>query len=1037
MRTSRFQPGILLLFLALQSAFPQTLFAQEVQSEAEGLLAPLPDLFLSQEGKAIHSLEDWEEIRRPEILELFRGHVYGRVPDTPFSITHRLSKLDEQALEGKALMKEVEMEVVRNSDTLTMSLLIFLPADRPGPFPVFLGLNFNGNHSVHPHPAITVTDSWVRNNRDLGIEDHVARESSRGAASSRWPVEYILSRGYGLATMYYGDIDPDYDDEFENGIHKLMDENRDDESWGSIAAWAWGLSRVMDYFEKDKHIDQGRVAVMGHSRLGKTSLWAGAQDERFAMVISNNSGCGGAALSLRAHGETVGRINTSFPHWFNDRFNEYNGKEGLLPVDQHMLMALMAPRSLYVASAEEDDWADPLGEFLSLYHGSQVYKLFGEESLNDKSMPGLNKPVAAGRVAYHIRTGKHDVTPYDWEQYLDFADRQMLTGEGTKVDNPVSRAWIDDKLFAAHPRLILTPELEHRIWQKLDAGDSLVSGGMALLIRRAESILELAPLERQMRGRRLLGVSREAVRRLSTLALAYRFDRDDRMLRRLEDELRAVCSFSDWNPSHFLDVAEMAAGVALALDWAGEWLSPELAELAKYALVNKALIPGLPSASGNWWIGTDNNWNLVCHGGLSLAALSVYEEEPELATTLLHQAVEHIPLALEPYAPEGIYPEGASYWFYATTYLCTAISAYETALDTDFGFSRAPGVQESAVFSQVLAGPSGEYFNFFDSGLGGFQSMTHFGLLAWFAKRFGEGLDWNSYAALLEAELELPEVTSGPRLYPVHFLNLAGIESTLNKEFVWPESWSGGGNEPVVVIRDRVNTKDAFFLAAKGGRAADNHGNMDAGSFVFELDGVRWSVDPGNQDYNTLEQLMGGGLWNSAQDSPRWSLLTKHSAGHSTLVVNGNMHLADARARLIRREIRSEWPAFTFDLTELYGTQVQRVSRTFSRRSETRLRIEDEVEFSSETRTLTWQLITQAEVKLNDGLVELIQDGKSLFLTMEGEIAGELKLVSLSPPPLSYDKNIEGLKRLEIVWNRESFSGKTARLIVELDSKLP
>jgi len=1034
MRTSKCLSGILVLFLALQAQMPPTLYAQEVEGEAEALLAPLPDLFLSQKGKAIHKLYDWEKIRRPEILELFREHVYGRVPETPVSVNYRLSFVDEQALEGKAIMKEVEIEVVRNTDSLFMNLLIFLPADRPGPFPMFLGLNFNGNHSIHPDPAIAVTDSWVRNNRDLGITDYRAKESSRGAASGRWPVEYILSRGYGLATMYYGDIDPDYDDDFKNGIHQLVDEKRDDESWGSIAAWAWGLSRAMDYLEKEKNIDKDRVAVMGHSRLGKTSLWAGAEDERFAMVVSNNSGCGGAALSLRAHGETVGRINTSFPHWFNERFNDYNDKEALLPVDQHMLMALMAPRSLYVASAEQDDWADPQGEFLSLYYGSRVYKLFDEASLTDKRMPELNKPVTAGRVGYHIRTGKHDVTRYDWEQYLDFADKQMLKTEGEQGDNPVSRDWIDARLFASHPRLILTPELEHQIWQKLDAGDSLVAGGMALLIRRADSMLELAPLERQMRGRRLLGVSREAVRRLSTLALAYRFERDERKLLRLEEELRAVCGFSDWNPSHFLDVAEMAAGVALALDWAGEWLSPEVAELTKNALVNKALIPGLPSASGNWWISTDNNWNLVCHGGLSLAALSVYEEEPELATTILHQAVEHIPLALEPYAPEGIYPEGASYWFYATTYLCTVLSAYETALDTDFGFSRAPGVQESAVFSQVLAGPSGEYFNFFDSGLAGFQSMTHFGLLSWFAQRFGEGLDWNSYAALLETELEPSEVPAGPRLYPVHFLNLAGMERKHNQEFIWPESWSGGGHEPVVVIRDQVNTEDAFFLAAKGGRAADNHGNMDAGSFVFELDGVRWSVDPGNQDYNTLEQLMGGGLWSSAQDSPRWSLLTKHSAGHSTLVVNESMHLADARARLIKREVRSEWPEFTFDLTELYGNQVQKANRTFSRMSKTRLRIEDEVECSPETRTLSWQMITQAEVELKEGLVELIQDGKSLNLSIAGQKADEVKVVSLSPPPLSYDKNMEGLKRLELIWKRESFTGKSARLIVELDS---
>ena len=1033
MRTRKSLPGVMILILALQTIFTHAAFAQDNPLDQDGLLAPLPELLQSQDGSSIETAGQWEQIRHGELLVLFTEQMYGRVPDTPVAIRYRLKFSDEEALEGLARMKEVDLEIIRDSDTLNISMLIFLPKDRPGPHPLFLGLNFNGNHTIHPDRQISVTDSWVRNNRDLGITDNRATEASRGASSGRWPVELILSRGYGLATMYYGDIDPDYDDGFKNGIHALMDEQRVQSSWGSIAAWAWGLSRAMDYFEKDADIDQNRVAVMGHSRLGKTSLWAGAQDERFALVISNNSGCGGAALSMRAHGETVSRINQSFPHWFAESFSSYNDKEAEMPFDQHMLMALMAPRPLYVASAVEDDWADPRGEFLSLYYGSQAYKLYGEEALSDKSMPELNQPAKAGRVAYHIRSGKHDVTKYDWEQYLDFADQHMLPIKKYGKEKEVTKEWIGEHLFSTSPRLILTPELEYRIWQQLDSGDSLALGGMELLMRNADSMLELFPLVRQMRGRRLLGVSREAVRRLSTLALAYRFEREESYLHRLEEELKAVCSFSDWNPSHFLDVAEMAAGVALALDWAGEWISQEVNEMARFALVNKALKPGLASSSDNWWITTDNNWNLVCHGGLSLAALAVYEQEPALASAILHQAVEHIPTALEPYAPEGIYPEGASYWFYATTYLCTAISAYESALGTDFEFIKSPGVLESADFSQVLAGPSGEYFNFFDSGLGGFHSLSHFGLLSWFALRTGGGFDWNSYATLLENELNNAPLANSPRFYPVHLLNLLSMDRKNSSHFVWPETWSGGGDEALVVIRDRQNTGNSFFLAAKGGRAADNHGNMDAGSFVFELDGVRWSVDPGNQDYNTLEQLLGGGLWSSAQDSPRWSLLTKHSSGHSTLTVNGETHLADARARLIKREMRGERPEFTFDLSTLFGSHLQHAERSFTRLSATRLQIRDELIFSPETRTLSWQMITRAELSVNKEGVVMEQDGAVLQLSIPGEVPFEVKVVSLSPPPLSYDKNIEGLKRLEIQWLREDFTGQAATLIVELD----
>ncbi|MCK5067916.1 MAG: heparinase II/III family protein [Bacteroidales bacterium] len=1037
MRTCRFVPGLVLLILAFQMVSYQTSFAQNQQTDQEILVAPLPELLKSQDGVPIESAEQWEKIRRVELLELFREHMYGRVPETSVTINHHLKFCDWEALNGTAILKEVEMEVIRNSDTLDITLLIFLPKNQPGPVPLFLGLNFNGNHTVHSDPRISVTASWVGNNRDLGISDNRSTEAARGASAKRWEIELILSRGYGLATMYYGDIDPDYDDGFKNGIHALMDEDREPDSWSSIAAWAWGLSRAMDYFEEDADIDQKRVAVMGHSRLGKTSLWAGAQDERFAMVISNNSGCGGAALSRRAQGETVSLINNGRPHWFAARFSDYNDKEAELPVDQHMLMALMAPRPLYVASAEEDDWADQPGEFLSLYHGSQAYKLYGEEALSDKSMPELNQPVKAGRVGYHIRTGKHDVTCFDWEQYLDFADQHLLAPEGNGFENMVTREWIDERLFSTSPRLILTPELEYRIWKQLDSGDTLVAGGMRLLLQNAEAMLELDPLVRQQTGRRLLGVSREAIRRLTTLALAYRFERDQRYLDRLEEELKAVCSFSDWNPSHFLDVAEMAAGVALAIDWAGEWLSPEVNQQARYALVNKALKKGLASSGDNWWITTDNNWNLVCHGGLSLAALAVYEDEPALASAILHQAVEHIPLAIKPYAPDGIYPEGASYWFYATTYLTAAISAYESALGTDFGLAMAPGVMESAIFSQVLAGPSREYFNYFDSGLGGFQSVTHFGLLSWFAYRSGDGLDWNSYASVLEAELNASIPRKGPRFFPAHFLNLAKLERENGEEFKWPETWSGGGEEPIVVMRDRFNIDEAFFLAAKGGRAADNHGNMDAGSFVFELDGVRWSVDPGNQDYNTLEQLMGGALWNRAQDSRRWSLLTKNSFGHSTLTVNGEMHLADARATLVRCEMRGARPEFIFDLSGLFGDNLQSAKRTFTRLSDTRLGIRDEVVFSPETLTLTWQMMTRAEVKIEKDRIELEQEGATLYLTIPGVTPFEVNVVSLSPPPLSFDKDIQGLKRLEIQWKSEDFTGKAATLFIELDSKEP
>jgi len=355
-------------------------------------------------------------------------------------------------------------------------------------------------------------------------------------------------------------------------------------------------------------------------------------------------------------------------------------------------------------------------------------------------------------------------------------------------------------------------------------------------------------------------------------------------------------------------------------------------------------------------------------------------------------------------------------------------------LNPDFGFTGAPGVMESAVFSQVMAGPSGDYYNFFDSGLGGFHSLTHFGLLSWFASRSASGFDWSAYGKLLEQERVDMHQLRSTRFYPVHFLNLVQLGNAKPAEFVWPEVWSGGGEEPIVIMRDRHNSTDAFFLAAKGGRAADNHGNMDAGSFIFELEGVRWSIDPGNQNYNALEQIMGGELWNSAQDSRRWDLLTKNSGGHSSLVLNGENHLADARAPLIRRVQGGSNPQFTFDLSALYGENIVMAHRTFSKQSATRLRISDELVFSPLTESLSWQMITRAEWMMEDNGVVLQQDGATLYLRILTEAPFEVKVVSLHPPPLSYDKEIEGLKRLEFHWKRKDFKGGSALVNIELDS---
>jgi len=384
----------------------------------------LPDPFVPENGSTVKDSTDWSGFRRPEIMELFRKEVYGRVPEFNFIQEYIQNDYDTTALEGTAKRRQVTISIIAEDKHLDINLLIYYPK-LTGAVPVFLGYNFYGNHTIQPDTGIYITENWVRDSEEFSISSNRANKQSRGVRQSRWPVDFILENGYAMATAYYGDVDPDFDDGFKNGIHGLVysvNEGPAPDEWGSIAAWAWGLSRMMDYLETDPNIDTHKVTVIGHSRLGKTALWAGAGDIRFAVVISNNSGCGGAAISRRQFGETVARINTSFPHWFCDNFNHYNNNEKDLPVDQHLLISCIAPRPVYVASAAEDLWADPRGEFLAALAADTVYRFLGKPGLSSFTMPDPDYPAQEGYIGYHLRSGVHNITGWDWEQYIKFVN---------------------------------------------------------------------------------------------------------------------------------------------------------------------------------------------------------------------------------------------------------------------------------------------------------------------------------------------------------------------------------------------------------------------------------------------------------------------------------------------------------------------------------------------------------------------------------------------------------------------------------------
>ncbi|MFT7419697.1 MAG: hypothetical protein ACI9QN_000615 [Arcticibacterium sp.] len=390
--------------------------AQQKVNYDENAIKPyvLPDLLKLENGVAVKNIYDWVQKRRPELVNIYTEQVFGKVPDgIPEEFEIEILEEDHSAMGGRAIRRQIALVFQEN---IKVNILFYLPKEVPSP-PLFIGYNFKGNHTTINDPNIIVSDTWLKLNPDKNIE------ISRGTRNNRWPLEKVISQGFGIATIYYEDVDPDIND-FSDGVHALFyksDQNRPkDNEWGSLAGWAWGMSRVIDYVKTDKLLRNSKILAFGHSRLGKATLWAAALDDRIDLVVSNDSGCGGAAISRRKFGETVSIINTSFPHWFNTNFKQYNDKEENLPVDQHMLIALMAPRPVYIASAADDQWADPYGEYLSAYHASPVYELYGKEGFTSSVHPQTNHPVQ-NTIGYHMRTGRHDVTDYDWEQYMKFA----------------------------------------------------------------------------------------------------------------------------------------------------------------------------------------------------------------------------------------------------------------------------------------------------------------------------------------------------------------------------------------------------------------------------------------------------------------------------------------------------------------------------------------------------------------------------------------------------------------------------------------
>ncbi len=385
--------------------------------------AALPDPLLMSDGTRVTSREAWEGGRRPELKALFQHYMYGLLPPVPAKVSWTVRRTDPQAFGGKGTLKEVSIRVAPEPCP-TIELLLVVPNKRTGRAPAFVGLNFSGNHTFVKDPAVALPKGWIRDGKNT--RNNRATEEGRGTAVDTWSIEKTIDRGYATATFYYGDGLPDKND-FNDGIYPhIVKRTGGATDCGAVAFWAWTVHRAVDYLVSDADIDPRRIAAVGHSRNGKAALVAGAFDERIALSIPHQAGCGGSAPSRRKNpkGEPVKRINTAFPHWFDGHYKSFNDAEDKLPFDQHALAALCAPRAVLFTNAEDDQWADPGGQFEMLKAAEPVWKLLGAPGLESPEAPAQGR-LSAGRLGYWIRAGKHSMTPEDWEIFLTFADKHL------------------------------------------------------------------------------------------------------------------------------------------------------------------------------------------------------------------------------------------------------------------------------------------------------------------------------------------------------------------------------------------------------------------------------------------------------------------------------------------------------------------------------------------------------------------------------------------------------------------------------------
>lgn len=538
-----------------------------------------------------------------------------------------------------------------------------------------------------------------------------------------------------------------------------------------------------------------------------------------------------------------------------------------------------------------------------------------------------------------------------------------------------------------HPRILLFQAEENQIQQAIAVNPAWTKLHEAIL-KECDKIITLPPLKRKMKGIRLLDKSREALRRIFYLSYAWRMTGQDKYFQRCEQELLAVSSFKDWNPPHFLDVAEMTMAVAIGYDWLFPQLSTNSKKIISDAILSKGLNPALKS-DDFWWLKSKNNWNQVCNAGITYGALAVAEDHPELAKKIIDRAIETIALPMEEYKPDGAYAEGYSYWGYGTSFNVMFLSAVEKVFNTDFGLSKTPGFLQTADFYQHMVGNIGLSFNWGDCSPKTTLNPTIF----WFAIRNHDLSQLWVKKAYLERDT-YSEFT-GDRMLPA--LMIWGKDLPVD-QITEPKVkfWNGRGVSPVCMMRTSWSDRNAIYLGFKAGSAAVPHAHMDIGSFVMESDGVRWASDPGMQDYHSLESK-GIKLWNSDQNSQRWSIFRLNNFSHNTLTIDNKLHVAKGVANIDKSSAQPDFMYAVSDLSGVYENQLTGVKRGVAIINQKVVVIQDELVATSNTATVRWAMFTSASPKLAKNSITLTKDGKTLELKVISSAEITVKTWSTQP----------------------------------------